>query len=470
MEPLPLTTYQKALQINLDTAKYGAFAEIGAGQEVARWFFHVGRASNTVAKTISAYDMSVSDAIYGRCDRYVSRQRLEAMLAHEFDLLLERLQATRGERSTFFVFADTVATRNRARQEDGHGWLGLRFQTQPGAPPSEVIIHVGMLDGENVRAQEALGIIGVNLIHAAFYHHDEPDALLSSLLDDLTRERIEIDVIKLSGPAFAGVDSRLVSLQLVERGFSDAAMFQANGEVVQAAEVLYKRPILVERGTFRPITNLTLDLLERAHEQFLREPRLQGETPFVLMEMTLRNLALESGIDHRDFLARVDILRELGHSVLISNYGRYFRLVEYLSRYTPKPIGIALGIPALLEVTRDAHYSDLAGGILESAGRLFRDNVKLYVYPYRDPTSGVVVTAETVRIAPLAQHLYSYFLEGGFVEAIRDYDPSYLPILTRDVLAKIQSADPVWESMVPPIIARAIKRDALFGWHPSRAA
>jgi hypothetical protein len=466
MKPLQPSTYQKALQVNLDTAKYGAFAEIGAGQEVARWFFHVGRASNTVAKTISAYDMSVSDAIYGRSNRYVSRQRLEAMLAREFDLLLERLRAGRGDRSTFFVFANTVATRNPIRREDGNGWLGLRFQTQPDGAPSEIILHVRLLDTESVRAQEALGIIGVNLIHAAFYHHDQPDTLTDALMDDLARERVEIDMLEFSGPAFADVDNRLVSLQLVERGFSDATMFQADGEVVQPADVLYKRPILVERGSFRPITNLTLDLLERAREQFLQEPDLQGEAPVVLMEMTLHNLASESGIDHRDFLARVDILRDLGQTVLISNYGRYFRLVEYLSRYTPKLIGIALGVPALTEVADAQHYDDLPGGLLESAGRLFRANVKLYVYPYRDPASGEVITAETMRVPPLARHLHAHLLENGFLKCIRDYTPACLPVVTREVLAKIQSGDPTWEHMVPPAIVRTIKQDKLFGWQP----
>jgi hypothetical protein len=469
MQTLQASTYQKALQINLDAGKYGAFAEIGAGQEVARWFFHVGRASNTVAKTISAYDMSVSDAIYGRSERYVSRQRLEAMLEHEWGLLLERLQATRGERSAFFVFADTVATRNPTRDENGHGWLGLRFQTHPGGPPSEIIIHVHMLDKESARAQDALGVVGVNLIHAALFQHDQPSVLLAALLDDLSRERIEIDMLKLGGTAFADVDNRLMSLQLVEGGFTNAALFRADGEVVQPSEVLYKRPILVERGSFRPITNLTLDLLTRAHEQFLQDPRLQGESPVVLMEMTLHDLASESGIDHRDFLARVDILRELGQTVLISSYGRYFRLVEYLARYTQKRIGIAVGIPSLRDITDQQHYEDLAGGLLESSGRLFKTGVTLYVYPTRAPETGTVITADALPVLPSIQPLITYLLEHRFVEPIRNYNPDYLSIRTPDVLAKLQSGDRAWETMVPPPIVHAIKRNKLFGWQPAPA-
>jgi len=455
-----LNTDQKALQLNLDVAKYGTFAEIGAGQEVARCFFHVGHAAGTVAKTISAYDMAVSDAIYGHSDRYVSRKRLESMLAYEFDLLLERLAATRGDRTTFFVFADTVATRGGT----GHGWMGVRFQTQPHGEPSDIIIHVAMLDLERVRQQETLGIIGVNLIFGAFFCFTEPTTLITSLMDGLRRERVEVDMIKFSGPAFTGVDNRLMSLQLVEQGFTDAAMFTAAGEVVQPSEVLYKKPILVERGRFRPITHLTLDLLERAQEQFLEDPQVQSEALVVLMEMTLHNLALESGIDHQDFLCRADTLRILGKTVLISNYGRYFRLAEYLCRYTDRPIGLAVGLPGLAEIAKDKHYPDLAGGVLESTGRLFKQNVKLYVYPQLDTVSGQVMTIDRLQVEPRARHLLAYLLDNGFLVPIRNYNPDYLRILSPDVLAKIQSGDVSWENDVPAPIVRAIKESRLFGW------
>jgi hypothetical protein len=456
------TTHQKALQINIDSAKYGTFAEIGAGQEVARWFFHVGGASGTVAKTMSAYDMVVSDAIYGHTDRYVSRQRLESMLGYEYDLLLERLKPERGQKCTFFVFADTMAARSYGRKEDGHGWMGIRFQTKPLGEPSEIIIHVNMLDKENVRQQEGVGVLGVNLIHAAFYHHPDPPLLISSLMDDLIRDRIELDMIKFSGPAFSGVDNRLMSLQLVQQGFTDAAMFTADGEVVQPSEVLYKKPILVQRGSFRPITKLTYDLLQRGREQFLEEPRLEGAEPLVLMEMTLRNLSSEGQIEHEDFLARVDILRELGQHVLISNYGRYFRLTEYLSRYTKMMIGIALGVPSLEELLDEKHYKDLEGGTLESVGRLFKHNVKVYVYPYRDPASKRVITAETMEVSPEAKHLYAHLLENRLIEGLRNHNPDYLPIFAKDVLAKLQSGDASWEQMVPPQVVRKIKEGGLF--------
>ena len=463
MDETPLSPHQKALRINLDAAVYGTFAEIGAGQEVARWFFHVGGASGTVAKTMSAYDMAVSDAIYGPATRYVSRQRLEAMLEHEWDLLLERLTPGRGDQCRFFVFADTVATRSHGRHEGGNGWLGVRFLCAPRGEPSEVIIHVITHDIEREREQDALGIIGVNLLYGAAYHHGEPATLLASLMDNLTRERIEIDMIKVSGPAFTGVDNRLMSLQLVERGFTDAAMFTAEGEVVQPAEVLYKRPILVERGRFRPITRLSHDLLERALAQFIAEPYAQVEPPVVLMEMTLRGLGSDSGVDRSDFLSRADILRALGHTVLISNHGPYYRLVEHLSQYTQKPIGIALGVPALKGVMDAHHYADLPGRTLEAIGRLFAHNVRVYLYPYRDSSSGELTTADTLRVAPQVQHLYAHLLQNRHVEPIRRYTTECLAIDADDVLRRIQSDDASWEKMVPPAIVAIIKRERLFG-------
>ena len=284
MKSETLDTHQKALQINLDPTKYGTFAEIGAGQEVARWFFRVGGAAGTIAKSISAYDMIVSDAIYGAADRYVSRKRLQTMLDHEYQLLYERLNAKRGANTKFFVFADTVTARSFKNHDECHGWMGIRFQAEPQAPPSDIIIHVRMLDRDNLPQQEALGIMGVNLVHGSVYHHADPRMVVASLMDNLTLERVEVDMIKFSGPNFEGVDNRLMSLELVEKGLANAAMFTANGEVVQAAEILYKKAILVERGSFRPVTKVTIDMLECAQAQFIQEPNVQGEEIVVLMD------------------------------------------------------------------------------------------------------------------------------------------------------------------------------------------
>ena len=454
---------QKALAINLDALKYGTFAEIGAGQEVARCFFRAGGAAGTVAKTISAYDMAVSDAIYGPADRYVSRKRLQAMLDGEWMLLIQRLEKARGEKTSFFVFANTVATRSYTRHEEGHGWLGVRFQVSPQEPPSEIIIHVRLLDTENVREQEALGIIGVNLIYGAFYFHDQPLKLISSLLDDLSPGRVEVDVIKFSGPGFAAVDNRLMALQLVEQKLTEAAMFTAKGEAVIPSEVLYKKPVLVERGSFRPLTNVTLDLLERGLEQFQREPQLQGETPVVLMEITLSQLLVDEKMDHRDFLDRVDTLSALGKTVLISNFGRYHKLVGYLSRQTQKMVGLPLGVTRLRDVLNEKFYTDLPGGLLESLGTLFKNSTKLYVYPALDRETGELITLDNLQVAPNLRHLFAHLRENKFVEAITNYNAGCLATYSTDILNKIKAGDPSWEQLVPPPIVQVIKTKKLFG-------
>ncbi len=454
----------KPLQINLDAKKFGTSPESGAGREVARRFFHVGGAAGTVAKTISAYDMAVSDAIYGSCDRYVSRQRLQAMLDYEFDLLLQRLNKARGDKSTFFAFANTVATRSFSRNEEGHGWLGMKFQTQPRAEPSEIIIHVRMLDEENVREQEAFGIIGVNLIHGAFYQYSEPEKLIASLMDNLSRKRIEVDMIKFSGPAFAGVDNRLMTLQLVQQWLTDAALFTANGEAIIPGEVLYKKPVLVERGSFRPVTNPMLDMLERAQEQFEQEESLKGEAPVVIMEMTLRQLQVGEKINPRDFLDRVDTLSALGKTVLISDFLRYHRLVAYLSRYTQKPVGLPLGLVRLRNIMDEKFYTDLPGGLMESLGQLFKNGAKLYVYPSLDRQTGKLTTVENMEVPAHLRHLFAHLVQNRFVENIRKYKPDYLAVYSSDVLDKIQGGDASWEILVPPPIVQVIKSKQLFGW------
>jgi hypothetical protein len=459
-----LDTHRKALHINLDPSKYGTFAEIGAGQEVARWFFRVGGAAGTIAKSISAYDMTISDAIYGPAERYVTRQRLQSMFDHEYTLLEERLKTVRGATTRFFVYADTVKARGYKQIDESHGWMGVRFQTQPLGEPSQILVHVRMLDKENVQQQEALGIMGVNVIFGALYHHNDPRTLIESLLDNLTADRVEVDMIKFSGPAFEKCDNRLMTLELVRQGLSNAAMFTADGEVVQAAEMLYKKPILVERGSFRPVTKVTLDMLECAQAQFVQEPPVQGEKIVVLMEMTLKNLTTESGIDYKDFLDRVDLLGSLGKNVLISNYAEFHRLAAYLFRYTKKMIGIVMGVPTLRELFEEKYYTDLEGGILESFGRLFKNALKLYVYPCRDTTTGSLITAGNLRVAPNLRHLYAYMLENLYIQSIRDFDDACLPILSRDVLAKIRHGDASWEQMVPPQVAALIKDRRLFGY------
>ena len=465
---MELGTNKKAFQINLDRRKYGTFAEIGAGQEVARRFFQVGGASGTIAKTMSAYDMQFSDAIYGPTNRYVSRARLCTMLDHEYRLLIERLDEKLGGERTFFVFADTVAARSFKQRSEAHGWLGIRFQTETRGEPSQIIVHVRMLDEENVDQQEALGVIGVNLIYGAFYYH-QPERLIASLRENLAPQRLEVDMIKFSGPAYERVDNRLMSLQLVSQDLTTTVMFTAEGETVQPAEVFYKKSIIVERGSFRPVTYATNDMLEGARKIFLRDGASEEEV-VVLMEMTLENLLSEGELNHEDFLARVDILGSLGRTVLVSKFGEYYRLAGYLSRYTNRPIALVMGVPSLHEIFDEKYYLNLEGGILEALGRMFKSGLKLFVYPMEDEHTGELITASKLEVAPNLRHLYQHLIENGYIREIESFHREYLKIFPADVLARMHAGDPSWERMVPPEVARMIKARRFFGYRESAAA
>ncbi len=459
----PNTTERKALAINLDQRRYGTFAEIGAGQEVVRWFFRVGGAAGTIAKSMSAYDMAVSDAIYGECDRYVCRPRLEAMLDHEHALNLSRLRESRGDATAFFVFADTVSARNFQGTNECHGWMGVRFQAHPRDQDSQIIMHVRMLDTENALQQEALGIVGVNLLYGAFFLNHEPEQLIESLLDNLNTRRIEIDMIEFSGIAFRHVDNRVMSLRLVQLGLSNAAMFSAKGEVLQPSEVLYKKPILVERGSFRPVTHVNVDMLRSAQERFQSEPEVADEPVVSLMEITMHNLQANGDIDLRDFLARADVLAACGKTVLISDYFEYYRLAAYLARYTKKKIGITMGAGSLCDLFDEKYYTQLDGGILESFGRLFKNDLKLYIYPLRDRKTGELTTVENLQVSPELRKLYEYLVEKGCIEQLNNYNPAYLSIFSRDVIRQIQAGDPTWTDHVPVEVADVIRRRGFFG-------
>ena len=459
-----ITPHEKAVQINLDKRFYGTFAEIGAGQEVARWFFRVGGAAGTLAKTISAYDMAFSDAIYGKGERYVSKARLQNMLDYEMKLLGERLGEKRGPTTSFFTFADTVSARNFLGTNECHGWLGIKFQLQPQAEASEIIIHVNMLDKENIQQQEALGIVGVNLCWGAFYLHSEPEKLIASLLDGLSTARIEVDMIKFHGPYFSNVDNRLMALQLVEKGLSNAALIGANGDVLQPSEVLHKKPILIERGSFRPVTYVNLDMVEGARQQFLHDAEVKEDEIVELMEITMSNLLVTGTIDHRDFLARADIINAVGKMVLISNYAEYYKLAAYLQRYTKSRIGIVLGIPNLKELFDEKYYEMLEGGILESFGRLFKNDLKLYVYPFLDPAYPELTTVQNMDVPEHVTHLFQHLLKSGYIEQIEKVHREYMGIFSRAILAKIRKSDHSWEAMVPPQVAECIKKGNFFGY------
>ena len=464
-DAVTLSTHEKALRINLDAMRYGTFAEIGAGQEVARWFFRVGAAAGSISKSISAYDMAVSDAIYGRTKRYVSRERLQSMLDHEHTLNLERLRPSRGDTTAFFVFADTVSARNFQGTNECHGWMGVKYQAHPRDDDSQVVIHVRMLDNENGLQQEALGIVGVNLLYAAAFLHHKPDLMVQSLLDNLNTDRIEIDMIEFSGIEFRHVDNRVMSLRLVQLGLCGAAMFGPSGEVLQAAEVLRKHPVLVQRGSFRPVTLVNIDMLRSAHSRFSTELSVKPDQVVDLMEITMRNLLVTGKIDLSDFLARADVLAAAGKTVLISDYPEYYRLAAWLTRNTREPVAITLGLDNLQDLFEEKYYENLEGGILEAFGKLFTRDLRIYVYPMRDPSTGTLKTLANVEMPAKVQGLFRHIVDGGRVRQLDNIDESVLHIFSRDVLRLIKEDNPAWAAMVPAEIADVIRRRGFFGYH-----
>jgi hypothetical protein len=461
-------THQKALRINLDPRWYGTIAEIGAGQEVVRWFFRAGGAAGTIAKSMSAYDMAVSDAVYGVTERYVSMARLQAMLDHEYQLDVERLSDERGDSTSFFAFADTVVARSFKGTNECHGWMGVKFQAYPRDEPSQITLHVRMLDYEASLQQEALGVVGVNLLHGAFYERQEPEHLIESLLDRLSTGRIEIDMIQFRGIEFRSVDHRLMAMKLVQVGLSGVAMFGPNREVLQPSEVLRKKAVLVERGSFRPTTLVNLDMLECALEKFEADPAVVMPV-LPLMELTMHNLRGDSAeVDRRDFLARADLLGACGMTVLISDYFEYYRLAAYLAQRTNERIGMVMGVPSLLELFDETYYTKLPGGILESFGRLFKNDLRLYVYPLRRRQEDELQTVDNLEVDAELQPLYDYLAGRGSFVPLDNFTPEYLSIFSRNVLARIAAKDASWETMVPGATVELIKQRKFFGYGKAR--
>ena len=447
---------QKAAALNADSGWYGTVAEIGAGQETARSLFRVGGAAGTVAKTISAYDMRFSDAIYGRASRYVSRERLLQMLDHEYRLLEERLQPERGEKR-FFAFANTVAARSRSRPGPGRGWLGVRFQTAPGAAPTDILTHVQLHDLDNAQQQHALGVVGINLIHGAYALLRDPVSLIDGLVDGLSAKRLEVDMIHFAGPGTEAIDNRLMSVELVTRGLTEATMFTPGGEPVQPAERLYERPVLIQRGSFRPITRPVMRMLERA-EASMSEA---GQKPVTVSEMNQPHAPSSDLHEDQDLLARMEVLQSLGRNVLVTRFRPYYRVAELLRRYTSAPITMATGAATVERIFDPGCYAELEGGCLEAMGRLFKDNVDLLVWPYRDPETGRWVTAPQWRPEGALAHLYAYLLERGKIEALEADPEAELGTFPEDVRDMIERGEPGWRELVPEAAADAIESGRL---------
>ncbi len=459
----------KALRINLNENIYGTFAEIGAGQETVRHFFRSGGSSGTIAKAMSAYDKDFSDAIYGieTDGRYVTESRLKKMLDHEVELIENRLKRDKHPSKMFFSYANTVATIDFAKQFKGHGWVGVRYQIEPDEDYNEIILHIRFKETDARLQQETLGILGVNLIYGAYYKYNDPKKLLRYLYDHLDKDQLEIDTINFSGPRFADVDNRLMSLQLVKNGMTDAVMFDPQGNNILPAAILYKKNILALRGSFRPVTSVNMDMYEKSLKMFLQESKVEEENTLVIFEITLSNLRSEGEIDERDFMDRAELLCSLGQTVMISNFQEYYKVVEYFSNYTKARMGLAMGVNNLVDIFDEKYYRHMSGGILEAFGKLFYRDLKVFLYPMEDE-NGNVINSQNLKVHPRMKELYKFFAYNGKVIDITDFDANNLKIFSREVLKMISKGQTGWEKMLPQGIAELIKEHHLFGFDSNK--
>jgi hypothetical protein len=456
----------KALRINLNEHIYGTFAEIGAGQETVRNFFRAGGASGTIAKTMSAYDKDFSDAIYGEEPegRYVTEARLKKMLSHEMNLIEERISREKHPDKMFFAYANTVATIDFAKKYKGHGWVGIKFQTNPKQDYSEIHMHIRFKETEAILQQQTLGILGVNLIYGAYYKHDQPKKLLRYLYDHIDQDKLEIDTINFTGPNFETVDNRLMSLQLIKNGMTEAVIFGPDGNNILPARILYKKNVLALRGSFRPVTKVNMDMYERSLEMFLQENRVDPKKALVIFEITLSNLRAEGEIDEQDFMDRARLLCSLGQTVMISNFQEYYKLVEYFSNFTKSRMGLTMGINNLVDIFDEKYYRHLSGGILEAFGKLFFKDLKVYLYPMLDPETGELLTSDNLKVHPRMKELYKFFKYNGKLVDIKDFNPEILSVFSREVLKKIEQDETGWEEMLPEGVANLIKEKELFNY------
>lgn len=452
----------KALNINLDPKIYGTFAEIGAGQEIARYFFQAGKASQTVAKTMSAYDMAFSDEIYGKeaAGRYVCESRLLKMLTKEYDLLQRRLGKARGANTTFFALADTVATSTGTRVSDG--WMGIRFQKTENGPTNDILLHVRLLDKYRLLQQEALGILGVNLVYAAFRAEPHHRSIVDILVSGISKGQIAIDYLKCTGPDLAGVSEPLLNLEPLRRGYGDAIMFDGTGAIVSLADAVFGRPLVIERGTFRPVTITHMDLLHRGKTQLAKDFPAEisaDETPLALFELTLKNLVVDGKINDEDFLQRLKCLQATNTPVIIDGFTLFYRLKRYLRQFAKKPIGIIIGAQHLPNLFDETHYKDLEGRLLEGLGKLLGKKTKLYVYPHKTPET--CTTSRTFAPPPEIRYIFDHFVKGNMIVDLAGCDDIEEFIHSNQVLDLLLRQKKEWAALVPPEVRKVVEKNSL---------
>jgi hypothetical protein len=455
------TAEAKALEVNMDIKIYGAFAEIGAGQEVARHFFQAGKASQTIAKTISAYDMIYSDEIYGReaNGRYVCESRLLKMLEKEYSLLQKRLSATRGDQTSFFAFADTVATGDTQKRHP-HGWIGVRFQVEPGQPFNDIVLHIRLLDRYRLLQQEALGVTGVNLVHAAFKRRKSIPDFINALVENLKDGQIIIDMIRFKGPDVSHFNNHLVNLELVRRGLTEAVLFSPDQEILSITESLYGKSVVIERGRFRPVTSSHLQLLEKGQSTFKKIFETQKK-PITLFEVTMHQLQSGGKFDESDFLDRVRALASTGTHVLVSNFLGFYKLKQFLRLHTKEPLAMIIGAGSLEPIFADKYYEDLEGGLIEGVSKLLDKNSRLFVYPLKKKDQ--CTTAETFFPHKDVLHFYKHCLENQWIVDMADCDEVEDFVTAEDLAKMIKSGDKSWTRHVPASVAEMIKKENLFG-------
>ncbi|UUV21146.1 TonB-dependent receptor [Paenimyroides aestuarii] len=454
----------KTLKINLNKNIYGSFAEIGAGQETARHFFRAGAASRTIAKAMSAYDKQFSDAIYTvePDGRYVTENRLHKMLNHEVRLLEERLDEADNPNRIYFSYANTVATIDFAKKFKGHGWVGIRFQNEPKGAFNEIILHIQFKENDVLLQQRTLGTLGVNLIYGAFYQYHDPKKLIYHLYDHLDKDQLEIDTINFSGPAFKEVDNRLMSLFLVKNGMADAVMFAPNGKNILPANTLFRKNVLLLRGSFRPVTVVNINMYQKSLNQFLAKNNLLLENTAVIFEITLNNLLALGGVDEQDFLDRADLLCAMGHTVMISNFKEYFKAVDYIWNYSQEKIALTIGIPSLIEIFDAKHYANLSGGLFEGLGRLFKHGLEIYVYPFLNEEEQIITSENMDLHDDALKPIYNYFKDQKQIIDIHNFEEKNLKIFSHKVLQKMKENDETWKADVPQIVAEMIEERKLF--------
>jgi len=460
-----LSTKEKSVHININSTYYGAIAEIGGGQETARHLFQAGGASNTVAKSISAYDKLFSDHFYnqGTPSRYVAEDRLRKMLDYEYDELIEILDKKNTQK--FFAFANTVETLNFSKTNQGNGWLGIAVEGTDRYSPNKMFIHVKLHENDTLLQQYTLGTLGINLIYGGLFQWQDPQSILLSLLDNLDTNRVEVDYIYVEGPDMELVDNRLLNLMLVNNDMTPAIMFDQSGKVQQPSDMLYKKNVIVLRGYFRPINNLGMEFIEDSLDFFKRDENYKPDNTIAFCEISLKYLMQNEKVDEKDFLHRVDLLNMMGQSVMVSKFYRYFQLVKYFGQFKLIKLRIVVGLPAFDKILDSDNYTDLRGGLLESMGALFQEHVKIYLYPYIDARSGEVVYPDDDHFSKENKLLWQYLNAIKKILVLKSISPKNLEIRSEHISELIENGDDSFANYVPDKVFQHIKNNGLFGYN-----